>query len=126
MIESKAFFDSATGAAIGHFQGFLSTEKFKAIAEELHTLRKTYSSSKQLNNIENMKVLTPEVQQWLNEVWFPKAKQTGLKYFAFVVPKDVFGKVSMENANKTAKDTFGIEINYFQTEADAKAWLKSK
>lgn len=126
MVESKAFYDIESGAAIGHFQGFLGTEKFKQIAEQLHDLRKKHSSSKQMNNIEQMKVLTPEVQKWLNEVWFPKAKITGLKYFAFVVPKDVFGKVSMENANKNSEVTGGIEIKYFTTESQAKEWLKSK
>jgi hypothetical protein len=126
MIESKAFYDSSCGAAIGHFQGYLNTDSFKRIAEELHGIRKNNSSSKQLNNIEQMKVLTPEIQKWLNDVWFPKAKLTGLKHFAFVIPKDVFGKVSMENANKNSAVTAGIQIQYFQSESDAKTWLKSK
>lgn len=126
MTESKAFYDGATGAAIGHFQGYLNTDRFQKIAEELHEIRKNNRSNKQLNNIENMKVLTPEIQKWLNDVWFAKAKLTGLKYFAFVVPKDVFGKVSMESANKNSSVTSGIEIQYFQTEAEAKGWLKSK
>lgn len=126
MTESRAFYDNANGVAIGHFNGFVTTDRFKQIAEELHDLRKKHNSAKQLNNIENMKVLTPEVQKWLNDVWFPKAKLTGLKYFAFVVPKDIFGKVSMENANKDTSKTGGIELQYFQTEAAAFEWLKTK
>lgn len=126
MTESKAFYDAATGAAIGHFQGYLNSESFQKIAEELHDIRKNNRSNKQLNNIENMKVLTPDIQKWLNDVWFPKAKLTGLKYFAFVVPKDVFGKVSMESANKNTSVTSGIEIQYFQKESDAKAWLNTR
>ena len=126
MNESKAFYDKDCGAAIGHFAGFLNPDQFKAIAEELHVIRRNYSSKKQLNNIEQMRVLTADVQKWLNDVWFPKAKLGGLKYFAFVVPKDVFGKMSMENANKDNSVTSGIEIQYFQSETEAKAWLKSK
>lgn len=126
MNESKAFYDNATGAAIGHFAGFLNPDEFKKIAEELHVIRRNYNSKKQLNNIEQMRVLTADVQKWLNDVWFPRARLGGLKYFAFVVPKDVFGKMSMENANKDTTRTDGIEIQYFQTETDAKAWLKSK
>jgi hypothetical protein len=123
---SKVYYDSTCGAAIGYFDGFLDAEKFKGLAEELHMIRKNYKSYKQLNNIENMKVLKPEVQQWLTEVWFPKAKELGLKYFAFVVPRDLFGKVSMENANKDTTKTNGIEIQYFKSEIEAKAWLQSK
>lgn len=126
MKESGAYYDKDTRAAIGTFSGFLTTEKFKEIAEELHDIRKKNFSSKQLNNIQDMKVLTKEVQEWLNNTWFPKAKITGLKYFAFVVPKDIFGKMSMENANKNTEITNGIEIQYFGDESTAKTWLKSK
>jgi hypothetical protein len=126
MKESGAFYDQETKAAIGMFKGFLTTDKFKSIAEELHEIRKKNNLSKQLNNIEDMKVLTQEVQTWLNDVWFPKAKTTGLKHFAFVVPKDIFGKVSMESANSDSSATQGIEIEYFDDENKAKAWLKSK
>jgi len=126
MTESKAFYDATCKTAIGHFVGFIKPEEFKKIAEELHELRRKNFSCKQLNNIEEMKVLTADIQKWLNDVWFPKAKQTGLKYFAFVVPKDVFGKMSMENANKNTTNEFGIDIQYFQSEASAKAWLNTK
>ncbi len=126
MKESGAFYDQETKAAIGMFKGFLTTDKFKSIADELHEIRKKNNLSKQLNNIEDMKVLTQEVQTWLNDVWFPKAKINGLKHFAFVVPKDIFGKVSMESANADSSTTQGIEIEYFDDENKAKAWLKSK
>ncbi|MCT4637279.1 MAG: hypothetical protein N4A72_06190 [Bacteroidales bacterium] len=126
MKESRAFYDQETHSAIGIFKGFLTSDKFKKIAEELHDIRKENDSCKQLNNIEDMKVLSQDVQTWLNDVWFPKAKTTGLKYFAFVVPKDIFGKVSMESANSDEQTTNGIEIKYFDNETDAKNWLKSK
>jgi hypothetical protein len=125
-MDSKAFYDKTNGIATGYFNGFITSDKFKHIADELHDLRKNNKSVKQLNNIENMKVLTPEVQKWLNDIWFPKAKKTGLKYFAFVIPKDIFGKASMENANKNDKVTEGIEIQYFPTETDAISWLNTK
>lgn len=125
MSESKAYYDAETRAAIGVFSGFLSSDKFKEIAEELHGIRQKNMSYRQLNNINDMKVLTQDVQTWLQNVWFPKAIATGLKYFAFVVPKDVFGKMSMENANSQTDET-GIEIQYFDNDAAAKTWLKSK
>ncbi|MBI9067848.1 MAG: hypothetical protein JEZ09_11190 [Salinivirgaceae bacterium] len=126
MKESGAYYDSDTKAAIGLFRGFVTSDKFKEIANELHEIRKKNYSSKQLNNISDMKVLTQDVQQWLNNVWFPKAKITGLKTFAFVIPKDVFGKMSMESANSNSQITQGIEIQYFDDETKAKTWLNSK
>ncbi len=126
IMESRAFYDHETAAAIGVFKGFLTTDQFIKIAEELHDLREKNNSCKQLNNIEDMKVLTQDIQNWLNDVWFPKARKNGLKHFAFVIPKNVFGKMSMTNANKDESVRTGIEIEYFDTEASAKAWLRSK
>lgn len=126
MKDSGAYYDNEIKAAIGIFSGFLTSDRFKEIANELHDIRKKNFSSKQLNNISDMKVLTQDVQKWLNDVWFPKAKVTGLKHFAFVIPKDVFGKMSMESANADTKTTAGIEIQYFDDDNKAKEWLKSK
>ncbi len=125
MKESGAFYDSETQAAIGVFSGFLNPDKFKAIGDELHEVRQKNFSSKQLNNISDMKVITQDVQQWINDVWFPKAKLTGLKTLAFVIPSDIFGNMSMKAANSDGQATNGIKIQYFDNEAKAKAWLRS-
>ncbi len=126
MNESTSFYDMEINAAIGVFKGFLSTEEFRAIAENLHKLRSENSSCRQLNNIENMKVLTKDVRDWLRDTWFPEAVKTGLKYFAFVVPNDNVGTLSMKEANKDAQSNPDIEIQYFDNYDRAREWLKSK
>lgn len=123
---SNALYDIPTNAAIGTFIGFLTPDEFKTIANQLLDILEKKRIKKQLNDIKRMKVLKPEVQEWLNTVWFPKAKQVGLKYFAFVVPDDIFGKMSMDGANRNATNTFGIEIQYFNSRESAKSWLISK
>ncbi len=123
---SNAVYDSRTNAAIGTFVGFLTPDEFKTIANQLLGILETKRLKKQLNDIKLMKVLKPEVQEWLNTDWFPKAQKIGLKYFAFVVPDDIFGKMSMDGANKNAQNTFGIEIQYFNNLDAAKNWLISK
>lgn len=123
---SNAVYDIKTNAAIGTFIGFLSPDEFKTIANQLLNIIETKKIKKQLNDIKQMKVLKPEVQEWLNTVWFPKAQKIGLRYFAFVVPDDIFGKMSMDGANKNASKVFDIEIQYFNTLENAKNWLISK
>lgn len=125
MITSGAVYDKETKCALLSFKGFLTTQEFIAIAEQGHTLRKSNNSKKQLNDIEDMAVLTQDIQKYLKEKWFPKAVETGLKYFAFVVPKNVLGKMSMKGANTDADKT-GIEIQYFDNLSEAKKWLNSK
>ncbi|MGE0078296.1 MAG: hypothetical protein AB7S48_10590 [Bacteroidales bacterium] len=124
--KTTAVYDLKTNAAIGTFVGFLSTEEFKTVAIQLLGIIETKRLKKQLNDIKMMKVLKPEVQEWLNTEWFPRAQRAGLKYFAFVVPDDIFGKMSMDGANKNAQNTFGIDIQYFNDLEKAKNWLISK
>ena len=123
---TNAVYDSRTNAAIGTFVGFLTPDEFKAVANQLLGILETKRLKKQLNDIKQMKVLKPEVQEWLNTDWFPRAQKIGLKYFAFVVPDDIFGKMSMDGANKNAQNAFGMEIQYFNNLDAAKNWLISK
>jgi len=123
---TNAVYDSRTNAAIGTFVGFLTPEEFKTVANQLLSILETKRLKKQLNDIKQMKVLKPEVQEWLNTDWIPRAQKIGLKYFAFVVPDDIFGKMSMDGANKNAQNAFGIEIQYFNNVDAAKNWLISK
>ena len=125
MNTSGAVYDKATNCALLSFRGFLSTQEFIGIAEQGHTLRLQYNSNKQLNDIEDMAVLTKDIQQYLKETWFPKAVKTGLKYFAFVIPKNALGMMSMKGAN-TEADKTGIDIKYFDSLSEAKKWLISK
>jgi len=125
MITSGAVYDKEANCALLSFKGFLTTQEFVDIAEQGHSLRLSNNSKKQLNDIEDMAVLTQDVQKYLKEKWFPKAVETGLKFFAFVVPKNVLGKMSMKGAN-TEADKTGIEIQYFDNLPAAKKWLKSK
>ena len=123
---SSVFYDASIDTAIGTFVGYLSPAEFKTISNQLLNILETKRVKKQLNNVKKMKVLKPELQEWATEFWFPKAQKAGLKYFAFVVPDDIFGKASMGGANKNVGENFGIEIQYFNDVEKAKSWLVSK
>ncbi len=126
MVNKTSYYDADIKAAIGIFKGFVNSDEFKRIAEDLHQVRIDNRSNKQLNNIEDMKVLTVDIREWLKDVWFPRAIETGLKYFAFVVPKDLVGSLSMKDANEEAQFIPDMEIKYFDNETSAREWLKSK
>ncbi|NOQ25558.1 MAG: hypothetical protein GQ564_09385 [Bacteroidales bacterium] len=126
MKETKIYFSKELNAVVCEFNGFLKTEKFIEFGFETNNLLVKHSAQKQLNNVQNMKVLTKEAHAWVDEVWYPKAKASGLKHFAFVVPKDVFGKASMDAVNVNIKEKYGINIKYFTDVEEAKQWLISQ
>ena len=123
---SKAYFDKESNAAIGEFVGFLKPDEFKSIANKLIQMLEEKDLKRQINDVKLMKVLSQDTQNWLNTDWFPRAKEAGLKFFAFVVPEDIFGKMSMKGANRKAENMLGIEIQYFSDMELAKDWVKSK
>ena len=123
MNETKTYFSNELNAVVWDVNGFLKTEKFIEFASETTNLRKKHSAYKQLNNVQNMRILTNEIQVWIDEVWFPKAIISGLKHLAFIVPDDTFGKASMDIANADVKEKYGINIEYFTNEELAKQWI---
>ncbi|WP_026461951.1 hypothetical protein [Adhaeribacter aquaticus] len=119
------FYDEELGAVISVYEGFLKFDEFKEIASStLGVIRKT-TSSKILVNTSQLKVMVKQNQDWINDVWFPEAKRAGVRYMAFLVPEDIFGKISMEATNKQVLAEGEITIEYFDQESLARNWLKS-
>ena len=125
MKNTSAHYDSVLNAVIWEITGFVSLEDFKAAGKMTHTLRKKHNTDKQVNNILDMKVLSKEIQNWIDGIYFPEAKESGLKHFAFIVPKNTFGKLSMEKVNSDASKLYNMEIEYFNDESEASKWLNS-
>lgn len=126
MEKSSVHYDKEISAVVVSYSGFLTTEKFKEIAGEVQKLRLENHSTRQLSNIEEMGVLTREIQEWLHDSWLPNSRLSGLKHLAFVVPKSVFGKASMNALTKDESLMYGINTQYFPTLEEAREWLKSR
>ena len=120
------FFDDEIGAAIWEIAGVASFHYFKTVSEITHVLRTKNKSAKQINCIKSMEILSDEILDFIKDEYFKKAKESGLKYFAFVVPKNNDGVSSMEIANIGAAEKWGIRIQYFNSKKEAVAWLANK
>ena len=121
----KAQFNSDLNFVTMSFSGMPKLPEFQENIGQAIPLLKKYKTSKILNDISELEVNTIENQEWAQDVWFPEAEQGGLKYFAFVKPKDIFGQVSAEQTNEKAEEIGGIKIQYFDDITKAKEWLKA-
>lgn len=108
---------------IANFDGFMTFDKFMAIAEQILENLEKQNLTKGLANLENMEVMEKKSQDWIKTYFFPQAKRIGLKKLAFVKPKNMFGLMSMEYANKSANEEIEINIQYFDELEKAKLWL---
>ena len=126
MKNTETLYDSSLQVVVWQIEGFVSFEDFKIAGSQTHDLRKKHKANKQLNNIKSMKVLSKDIQDYIDGVYFKEAKESGLKYFAFVVPENTFGRLSMDAVNMEASEKYGMEIEYFDSEKLALSWLSSK
>ncbi|MFC6996148.1 STAS/SEC14 domain-containing protein [Rufibacter roseus] len=117
--------DQDLQAVISTYKGFLKHQEFMEISLATLDLAKEHGLSKIFVDTVHLKVMLQESQQWINQVWFGKAKQVGIRHMAFLIPEDIFGRMSMEATNKQALQEGAIEIKYFDKVEEARQWLKS-
>lgn len=105
--------------------GFVQGEAFKQTVNQGLELLMAQKGCKWLADLSQMGVIAQEDQRWLDEEWFPRAAQAGVKYIAMIQPAKVLSQMSVRRV--TAK-TGGLEIEtaYFDSPETAKEWLKSK
>ena len=66
--------------------------------------------------------LTPEIQQWVGETFFPPIIAVGVKKYALQVSPDIFAQVSVESViEEESKDQFITK--YFDNLESAKQWV---
>ncbi len=117
--------DNEVRAVKAIFDGHIREEDFKEFAAEILDKIRESKVEKLLCDTSGLKVMSPKVQEWINETWFPNANKLGISHIAFVVPDNIFGKVSMEQTNKDKQKIGAIDINYFNSISSAREWIKS-
>ncbi len=122
----KAYYDREIKSVIVKFSGTPNLEEFKLIANSINVELEKHKAYKTLNDTTDLTMNKVENQEWTKTEWFPKAEKAGLKYYAFVLAKDIFGQVTAEQTNEKAEDEGNIEFAYFDSMEDARNWLASK
>ena len=88
----KAYFDNSSKTVMVEITGMPELEEFKEQGNLILDIIKKHGSNKILNDIQNLEANSIENQEWTKNVWFPKAEKAGIKYYAFIMAADVFGR----------------------------------
>ncbi|MEH0157140.1 STAS/SEC14 domain-containing protein [Limibacter armeniacum] len=121
-----AHYDASIPAVIAPYSGYLAFEEFKSVALHHIEILKRNASYKMLVDTSKMAVMPQQSQEWIEVNWFPRAVNAGLKHMAFLVPENVFGEISMQNANNQAEKKSTVNIKYFKDLSTARSWLKQQ
>ena len=75
-----------------------------------------------VNSSDFMFTIDPELQQWTDTTIFTRYIQAGVKKIGFVVSKDLFASVSVEQTMDEI-EAQAFQTAYFDNETEAKEWL---
>jgi hypothetical protein len=87
----------------------------------IETLNK-YNATKWLSDDRNNSAMPPEDSEWSLTDWYPRAAQSGWKYWAMVVPNDILGRMDVKRYIE-ANFERGIRVMVFTNPEEAMTWL---
>ena len=116
------YFDENINSVVMEWHGYATSRQFKDGTElMLNTLIK-HGASKVLADIRDMTLIGMEDQQWINEVFLPRATKFGFKAIAIIKPRNYFNKIAVETISYKV-DKENLTINFFDNIEDARTWL---
>jgi hypothetical protein len=116
-------------AHVNEQTAFATTELVKeaqyAIVEGLRQYNPPYVV---INLVELRFVVTPELQEWVNQEIIPHFFNSGVKKIAYIMPTEFIEKLSIEQVHDEVATTLQNEgaetqTNYFDNESEALRWF---
>ncbi len=102
---------------------YISDEDFQEKMQEIAKFARVMKPKAFLaNTIDFDYTITPEMQEWHNNLLFPIFEEIGLRKLALLVPTDLFTQVSIQQAYD---ETQALQMLFFDDETEALNWLTS-
>ena len=117
-------YDVDVPAVVMIWRGYATSGVFRAANEQVLQTIGERRAKKLLGDITEFVLIGAEDQDWLNNVWLPRAMEAGLRVAALVTPSFYFNRVAVENVVKKL-DPARLQVAYFATRDEAREWLKS-
>ena len=89
-------------------------------AERVEKYRPDFSMADTINFLYT---ITPDMQDWTNTEFMPRFIGAGVKKQAFVVSKDLFSQVSVEQTMEEEQNIKAFQFRYFDSQEEALEWL---
>ncbi len=102
------------------FRGSVTYDEFVEVSEYEFEMIRHYKLKKCLVGLREMSAYPVGGQDYVKNIWFSRVIKEGIQMLAFVVPDDIFVKVSMVEAHDPQST---LTIQYFDEEDRALAWL---
>lgn len=102
----------------------ISGDDFRQVLNKGAEAMKQNGAHKWLSDDRGNGALSPEDTEWSQSDWFPRAVASGWKYWALVVPQDIYARMNL----KEFVDNYfeqGLRIMVFTNPKEAMRWLEA-
>lgn len=115
--------------AIEYRDVFVEGEEYRKVLTKVLDLVSEKRCSRLLADGRKMRIITPEDQAWVEEVWLPRSKRVGVRYSALILPKSVVSTMAVNRLMERFTSSGGKQVEivraYFEDVPSAKEWLRS-
>jgi hypothetical protein len=118
-------FDEFNKLLIAKWTGFLTLEQVVSGCSFMTQLFRDHGISIHMSLHRDLRVLSPEVQEYLIEKWFPEIEKLGVRKVGAVVADDAFAEATVSRVNQEGTNG-GLVIEMFEDETDCVRWLIEK
>lgn len=120
-------YDPSVPCLRGAIDGFMVSENFRMYMDRGLELFKEKSMQHSklgwLADTSKALAFVPEDTEWLANDWNVRALDAGIRYVAFVMPKEIFAEMSVNEYSDIAPG--GMIVRHFSDLEMAKTWLRS-
>jgi len=106
-----------------NWKGFVDNKNYRNILEEVLATAIEKDVKRIIFNATHLEAITDENRQWTYNHWFLEAKENEIETFAFILPNDIFGEVSLKMITDKVKEHHKIKCKFFETSKDALDWI---
>ena len=102
----------------------MTDEEFRNELLQYADLAEKYNPDKSLADTSNfLMTVSPETQHWIYEKVHPRSLAAGIKKFAYLVSKDYFSQVSIEQTMEEGNTSEMFSTKFFDNKETALEWL---
>ncbi len=122
----EILFDEINKIVITRWKGTLTIEQVHEVVLFKEAFIRKNEIKHNLNDHLELNVLSPELQQYLEDDGHPILRRAGLRKIAVRLAKDIFAQATVRKVNKKEEIGEGLAIAVFPSYKDAYAWLLAK
>ncbi len=115
-------YDAEIKCGILVWNGYVTSQEFRYINENFLEFAREHTITKMIRDTRNFTILSPADRKWFTECIIPQFHAVGIRFSAIIIPNNQISRLLVEELARHA-NSHEIEVQYFPSVEEAKAWL---